>query len=367
MSTLGINDLKQFALPTGWDASELLKYELADGATYEAAINDILGGLIATTQDMLNDPFYGQLVRVTTELGREVRDGVATTGMSARTEYQKADPKRGKTIGWMFPLNSYDRTLGWTWDFLRRARQSQLDSDIETAVYDVRDNWERQILTRFFSTTENQLGTSGFDVPFVKGTGSVAYTPPAAMGQTFANTHTHFDRKTDDATGWADALEAGAAHLHEHGIMAPYIGIVPFADRANFTSLAGFIKPDRGVTYIQAVSTSALTVARMDETFFGMYETALGLVQLYASYRLPANYLGMFKGYGANNPRNPLAMRVDPQFGASPVLLSGEGHRHYPLENATIVHEFGIGVNDRLNGYACEFDSSGSYADPTIT
>jgi hypothetical protein len=367
VNPLGFNDLKQFALPTGWDASELQKYALVDGTTYEELVNDIAVVLSTTAQMMMNDPFYGGLLYFTEELGLEYRDGTAQGGMKERTEYSVGDPQRGKTIGHMLPLKSFDRGFGWTWDFLRKARRTQIDADIQTGIYDVRENWEKTTLTRFFSDTENQLGSSGFDVPFVKGGGSVAYTPPAQEGQVFTSSHTHFDRKTDDATGWAEALEEGAEHLFEHGILPPYDAIIPYVDKSNFVGLSKFIKPDRGVNYIQAPSANALTTARVDEVYFGMYETEIGLVQLRATRRVPANYAGLYKSYGSNDKRNPLAMRVDPKMGPGPVLMRGDRMREYPLEYAQVIHEFGIGVANRLNGYACFFDAAGSYTAPTIS
>lgn len=367
MGLLGHNDMKQFALPTGWDAGELEKYKLADGTTYQQVTDDIIAALLVKMQMLTDDPIYGGLIQITEELGREYSDGTGSAGMQQRTENTRADARRGKTIGHMWPLNSYDRGMGWTWDFLRKARRSQIDSDIATALYDVEDEWQRNILTRFFSTTENQLGSSGYDVPFIKGTGSVAHTPFPYGGQTFASTHTHFDRKTDDATGWAAALEEGAKHLWEHGLMPPYNAITPMADQANFKGLTGFIKPDRGVTYIQAPSTNALTVATVDEIYYGLFETTVGLVRLWATYRLPANYFGLYKTFGPNAPGNPLAVRVSEDLGEAPVLMRGENMRQFPLENAQIIHEYGVGVYDRLNGYAVEFDSSGSYAPPTIS
>jgi len=45
MATLGPNDLKQFALPSYWDASYISKYQLASGETYEQFIADVTAAL----------------------------------------------------------------------------------------------------------------------------------------------------------------------------------------------------------------------------------------------------------------------------------------------------------------------------------
>lgn len=361
-SLLGPNDMKQFALPQGWDASELLKYQLADGVDYEALTNDIIAALRLKYNELVSDPIYGSMIHVTEELGKEYRDGVTNIGMSERTEYTEADPKRGKTIGHMFPLKSYDRKMQWTYDFLRKARRAQIDAEVATALYDVEDNWQRNVLTRFFSNAENTLATSGVDVPFVKGGGTIAFTPPAYMGQKFTSSHSHFDRKTDDATGRIAALNEGMEHLVHHGINGPLVALVPYADKSDYTALTGFVRPDRGFRY-----TDSLTVGTFDDIFFGLFETDIGVVQLHACRRLPTNYLGLYRSYGRNAPKNPLAIRYAPDMGAAPILMRGPWRQEYPLENVTIIHEMGVGVDDRLNGYACYFNSSGNYTAPTIS
>lgn len=364
MSLLGINDLKQFALPAGWDGDELAKYALADGTTYEQMVDSIAQGLALANEALLNDPIWGGMIAITEESALEYRDGTAN-GMSERSEYQRADARRAATSGHMLPIKSYDRSLGWTFDFLRKARAAQLTADVADALYDMRDNWEKQLLTRFFSNSENAIG-SGYDVPFVNGSADdIVMTPPPYAGQSFANTHSHFERKATDAQ--SAALEAGAKHLWEHGIFGPYNAILPFTDIATYSALANFIKPDRGVEYISVGSNAPYAQADLgDERFIGLYESDYGLIRLWITPHLPSAYVGVYKPYGANDPRNPLRVRYASDLGAGAVLMRGEGFRQYPLEHAIVLHEFGVGVGNRLNGYACYFNGAGDYTTPTI-
>ncbi len=127
---LGIADMKQFAIPVGWDAGELAKFQFAGtGTTYDQVITDIVTALSIVNSGLLNDPLYGAMLSVTTEMTVEYRDGTAN-GMNERTEYGEPDARRGTTIGHMLPLKSFDRKLGWTYDFLRKARPIQLEADI---------------------------------------------------------------------------------------------------------------------------------------------------------------------------------------------------------------------------------------------
>lgn len=367
MALLGVNDLKQFALPIGWDGSELSRYLLADGSSYEQVVDTIAAGLAVANESLLNDPVWGGLMAITPEQALEYRDGTQN-GMTERTEYSRADTRRAATSGHSLPIKSYDRALGWTFDFLRKARAAQLEADIADALYDMRDNWEKQLLTRFFSVVENPIGAAGYDVPFVHGAGgAVDLTPPPYGGKTFASSHDHFDRKLTNAQ--ATALNDGAKHLWEHGIFGPYNAIVPFADVPVYSALAKFIKPNRGedIVYINTANNAPYAQATLnDERFIGLFESDYGLIRLWVTPHLPTNYLGVYKPYGQNDPRNPLRIRFAPDMGAGAVLMRGEGFRQYPLEHAIVLHEFGVGVGNRLNGYACYFAASGSYSDPAI-
>jgi hypothetical protein len=365
MALLGVNDLKQFALPIGWDGSELGRYLLADGSTYEQVVESIAAGLALANEALLNDPIWGGLMAITAEAALEYRNG-AQNGMAERTEYSRADTRRAATAGHTLPIKSYDRALGWSFDFLRKARAAQLEADIADALYDVRDNWEKQLLTRFFSSAENGIGAAGYDVPFVHGTaGNVDLVPPPYAGKTFDAAHDHFERK--GTTAHATALNDGAKHLWEHGIFGPYNAIVPFADIATYSALGKFIKPDRGVEYISTATNAPYAQADLnDERYIGLYESDYGLIRLWITPHLPSNYVGLYKPYGANDGRNPLRVRFAPDLGAGAVLMRGEGFRQYPLEHAIVLHEFGVGVGNRLNGYACYFAASGNYSDPSI-
>ncbi|MBZ0309063.1 MAG: hypothetical protein K8I82_23565 [Anaerolineae bacterium] len=363
---LGINDLKQLALPRGWDAGELAKYALADGVTYEQLVDNIIAGLMVANDSLMNDPILGSFISLTTETAIEYRDG--TTGsMEERTEHAKADIRRGATTGHTLPLKSYDRALGWTFDFLRKARSAQLEADIADALYAVRDNWERQLLKRFFSTAENGIGSSGYDVPLINGvSSSVDFTPPPYAGQTFTSAHTHFDRKA--TTEQAAALNTGAKHLWEHGLFGPFNAVIPFADIETYATLTKFVKPDRGIEYVATGSSAPYAQAALnDERYIGLFESDYGLIRLWITPHLPTNYLGIYKPFGSRDPRNPLAVRYAKDLGPGAVLMRGEAFRQYPLEQAILIHEFGVGVGNRLNGYACYFAASGSYANPTIS
>jgi hypothetical protein len=366
MATLGPNDLKQYALPTYWDATELEKIRLADGTTYAGFINDVSQGLALQNAALLADPLLGTMMAATTEAAVEYGVGVSN-GFEEATEYGLPDAKRAATTGHMLGLKEYDRAFGWTWMFLNKARRMQLDEDIASAMADLKNLWAQKILTRFFKSTYDSVG-SGRSMPFADGgTADSSWVPKPNpdRADAFAYTHTHLLRL--DGITQAN-LETAVKHLWEHGHDGPYELLVAQADIGswrNTTNVTGYVsRPDPLIRY--GVQTDLANV--MGEGIDGVIETAYGACRLRPNGRIPTNYWGLYKSYGVRDQRNPLWIRYNPKFGVGAVLLAGDHIRQYPLENAILWMEFGANVGrDRTNGVLVENDSTGVYADPTIS
>ena len=175
MTVLGINDLKQKAIPATWDAGELERLRLASGETYAQLINDVSAGLAMVNAELESIPLIAGLISETTEVAVEYPSGVSN-GYEDHTEYGTPDQKRGRTTGYMLPLRKYDRGLGWTFDMLEDARRAQLDADIASLVADTRNLWMKTVLTRLFKSTYDTVASSGKSVPI-----ATAAQPTAPM------------------------------------------------------------------------------------------------------------------------------------------------------------------------------------------
>lgn len=366
MATLGPNDLKQWALPAGWDAARLENLRLASGETYEQLINDITAGLSLANAALLADPIIGSLVTVSDEMTVEYRTGVSN-GFEDHTEYTLPDAKRAATTGHMLEMISKDRGLGWTWDFLRRARRSQIDADIASAMTDLRDVFQKTVLTRLFKSTYTAVGTSGKSMPVADGgTADSTYVPVnnPERASAFANTHTHLGR----LNGITQAnLETQVAHLWEHGFDAPFDLLVAQADLSswsNTTNVTGWVKRADGLIRY-GVQTD---LAAVDNSYIGVIETSTyGPVRVRATARIPTTYWAVYKSYGPGDSRNPIRLAPSPNFGLGAVLLAGDHIRQFPLEYAMLFLEMFVGIQDRAQVVLCENDSGGSYATPTIS
>ncbi len=366
MATLGPNDLKQIALPSGYDTAYLTQIALKDGRNYDQYLSDISAAIAAANGELLNDPLIASLVSVTEDTTLEYQIGVSN-GFQPHTEYGLPDGKRAKTTGSMLPLDSYDRMLDWTWDYLRNARSAQLDANVDSAIADLNDKWQQAILARLFKSTYTTVGASGKSMPLADaGTADSTYIPVnlPARATAFASSHDHIHAYNGITQA---GLEAGVANLWEHGLDAPFDLLIAMADMASWSTVAnvtGWIKRADGLIRYG----NATDLAQVGDDYVAVVETsAYGPVRVRASARIPTTYWAIYKSFGANDARNPLKVRVSPEFGVGAVLLSGRQFpiKQFPLEGAMLFSEFGVAVNDRI-GAAVYENTSGSWADPTI-
>jgi hypothetical protein len=369
MATLSFADLKNLAYPTLWDLAEMKKLQLADGATFDQMIGDVSAAARIMNGELLSMPHYGDLFAVQDNIEIEYPVGV-TNGVEESSEYSTPTPKRGKTSGHSLPIKAYDRALGWTIMYLRKARRISLDADIRSAMVDIRDDWQKKLLTRFFKSTAEAVGaTSGASVPFADGgTADSTYVPLSGPdGQSFLYTHNHFLRYDTIAHAIAPAV----LHLREHGHVAPYDLIGSQTDQAVYAALT---MATDGVAFHAPAWSDLLLGSQQDRArlgdinqYMGLIETPYGIVRLWLTPRVPTNYFGMFKSYGAGDARNPLRVRFDPKVGFGWQLVPGAWVNN-PVTLAVMYAEYGFGIgSDRTNGVAVYKAAAGNYTDPTIS
>jgi len=365
MATLGRNALLQYALPANWDAGELSKVRLQSGETYEELLTEITNALDDFNGVLLSEQPYAGLVSVTDEMALEYPIGVSNA-FQEHTEYSRPDAKRGATTGHMLPLKAYDFQFGWTWDMLRKARRAQIDADIAMGIAEARNIWQKTILTKLFRSTRQSVGSSGYDMPFCDGgTADPSYVPPYRpdRGGIFTSSHTHYLA----LNGITQAnVTTAVEHLWEHGHDGPYDMLVSRSDISswtNTTNVTGYIRrPDPLIQYGQDTD-----VAKVDAEYLGVINTDYGVIRVRACGRIPTTYYALYKSYGPMDERNPLKVRRSTQFPLGVILLAGDHIRQFPLENAILFFEFGVGCGaDRTAAVLCQ-NTSGSWSDPTIS
>lgn len=371
---IGRRDTTSLVMLDGWDATALQNFRLQDGTTYDSVVAQMNAGLAALNME-LQGGLWGMLASFTDQPDLEYRQG-ASNGFGQFTEYGRPDARRADTTGHMLPLLAYDRMLGWTWDYLRKARMSQVMADIQDAIKDARDIWRQKIFTRTLqrgddSGTNKGLGSSGESPGFATAAAStsVDFTPPAMGGTTFDSNHEHYVGITGGVFTNA-VFQDAKAELREHGHEPPYDFVIGPSDEVVVRGLSQTYEVGSDlVKYGMTQDLAALQINATDTVgsyFIGVNnDFAIRVVR-----GIPQYYGFGFKSYGLGSQRNPLKVRLQkgetaPRVIAMPDPNSSNGQN--PLQNLMLFLEFGVGVGmDRTNGTP-RYVNSATWTDGTVT
>lgn len=369
----GPRDTSSLVMLTGWDATELQNYKLQDGTNFAAVVTQMNTALAALNAELYSHPVWSQLVSYQNMPELEYRVGTSN-GMERFTEYGRPDAQRAATEGHMLPLKAWDRGLGWTWNYLRQARMTQIEADIADAVKDVRDKWRVQILTRLLQRGDDSgaadgLGSGGYSPGFATAAGStsVDFTPPSFGGNTFTSSHEHYVGISGGSFTTA-VFQDVKAELREHGHEPPYNVIIGPSDETTVKGLTETVEVASSV--VQYGITQDLARVGQPSIAPGIYPIGVNNdCIIWVVPGVPQYYGFGWKSYGANSQRNPLRIRLQkdmtrPMVTAMVDPRSGAGGA-YPLQYMMLFTEFGVGVgNDRTNGTA-RYVNSATWSDGT--
>jgi len=375
MANLGPRSSKHLVILTGWDADELEKLSLEDGTTYRQVVAMMEAGLAGVVNEFTAS-WYSRLFYVTDEPTVEYRVG-SSNGFERYTEYGRPDAKRGAVEGHMLPLIPHDRALGWTWEFLRKARTSQIQADIADALKDVKDLMRTEMLGRVFrrgddSGSADGLGSSGYSPGFATTAAqtNVDFDPPDYNGTSFDNTHEHYVAISGGA--FTNAVFSDTKdELMEHGHNPPFDFIIGPNDEDTVRGLSDFTPvPEMNVNYGATQDlASAPNMVDLDGSYYiGTISDCLVRVVR----GIPQYYGFGWKSYGSNSQRNPLYVRVStnaPMNGELRVVAMPdprENSGQIPLQHLMLFTEFGVGVGDRTNGTA-RYVNNATWSDGTVT
>jgi hypothetical protein len=367
MALLGPRDTRQLVNLAGWDATELRNYDRQNNTSYSevvAEFNAALGGLNA---EIAADPFIASVASLTDRPESEYGVG-GSNGFERHTEYGRPDIKRAAITGHMLPLKAFDRGLGWTWDFLRRADMSQVRADFASAITDARDIVRQQVLQRFLTRGDesgiiNGLGAGGYSPGFATAAANTAvdFTPPQYGATTFTSDHEHYVGVAGGAFTTA-ILDDMIAELNEHG----HTGVLDLAvgpnSVATIQGLTGFYGPASPLI----INGSGVTFANVDvNEYIGVYKT----LRIREVGGIPQYYGFAYKSYGNMDMRNPLKIRL-PQ-GLGSLLFTAmtdprAGNATTPIQYLMLFTEFGVGVNDRTAG-TTRYVNNATWADGVAT
>lgn len=364
MATLGFNDLKNVQVPSLWDLKTIKTIELADGTTFDIVVQQANAVLSVLSAELLAMRHYSNLFAVQQRPELKYAIGV-TNGYEVASEYGTPAPRRGARTGHMLPLVKYDRALGWTQMFLRDADMDDIDADLRSLVTDSKKLLQQKLLARHFKMEGETVGTtSNASVPFADGgvTDTTFVPVETDQGNVFTSSHDHFVRQAalNDAN-----LDTNVRNLQEHGHQSPFEVIASDADAASWAALTGFKQPEwAGIVY--RATTDRANIGDVSD-YFGYVESDWGIARIWLTPRVPTNYYSIYKAYGPGDPRSPLRVRINKNWGWGYKLVPGT-YVNAPQLMAVSYNEFGIGIGeDRTNGVCVFISGSGDYITPTIS
>lgn len=371
---LGPRDTTSLVSLTGWDVTELNNFRLADGTTYGAIVAEMNSALRGLNGDLASDPLWSGLVSYTDQPEVEYSMG-NTAGMEQHTEYSRPDAQRAGIEGHMLPLLTWDRGLGWTWDYLKRARTAQVQADIAAAIRDVRDRWRVQVFTRLLQRGDDSgalkgLGTSGLSPGFATAAAStgVDFIPPSWGGTSFTSAHEHYVSIAGGAFT-AAVFQDIRAEMREHGHLPPYDVLIGETAETTVRALTGFVPVAQQLVSYGNTTTLA-TFGAEDDSINGSYY--IGMIEdcrIRVVPGMPQYYAFGYKSYGPNNPRNPLRVRLERGFTRPTFYAMTDpraGNATTPIQYLMLYGEFGVGVGDRTNGTP-RYVNNASWTDGTPT
>lgn len=362
-------------VPTGVDPNILFQRGLEDGISTQEIL-ELAATLTGENNTKLENEYGGLMYFTERDYSRYRQGEAGRTPTKLSAEFSRTDGKRASKVGHMLPRNDFEDTIEYTTEYLERGNREDVRDDIVIVNESWRDRVALDVLTRALMTTENLIGASGYSPGWAIGTGTnVNFIPPKNGNIEFDSTHTQYIR-VNAAISNANvetALKNGARLLARLGHTGRKAALVSEADLTYYTTIsANFVRfiPREFVT--QAGSTQITTaegeLQGIPGELFGYYLSDYGVVELRYHERIPTTYGFMTKSYGANDPRNGLAVRIDPKgFGLmlDPEFRMGTVARLKWLDfRAT----HGVGVNDRTNGLAFQVASgSATYSNPPIS
>ncbi len=359
----GINDIKNvIRIPTNWDLAYMRQWSTADGVTWDRVVSRLAAALTLFNASLTQGP-WAAFLRSTTDTTIEYGLGTGSGELPPMPEHNRPDLFAGESSGHMIPMRDYGGGLGWTSLALRRATAGKLDLSVQALIDAGRVTWTKRFFERLFKKTSIRVGVSGISLPFADaGATDPVYVPPTWEGLDFDDGHNHYLRFADDKPGRAAATQAMVNHLREHGLTPPYVLVIPEEDTALWAAQDEYTPPANAILTTQGLERRAVNVDT--DLYTGVFEVDRGWGFYMPTHHLPANYAGMFKPMGYGNIMNPLAVRYEAGF---PLGLTIEGQViQFPLQEASAMFTFGMGVNNRLNGVNVYFAASGDYVDPTI-
>jgi len=286
-----------------------------------------------------------------------------------------------------YPFEWYDLRQAYTWRFLQKATQRQLDAVLNVAMEAENALVFEQVTKSLFNNANRTAMLDGFTSPFTvvalyNNDGS--YIPPY-KGQTFPGSHNHYLSSGTNAGQVAfdpqDFLDT-AGTVEHHGftkangyniifLMNPAdatASVVKFVRNQAFvsggastvTSLYDFIPTQANNQTLLLPPGYTLTGTLAPTSFAGLDVTgSWGPYLIVQDYQIPAGYMVAVATAGSSSELNLIGVREDENPALRGLILKPGNNNAYPLIDSNFIRGLGAGVRQRGAAAIMKLDASG--------
>lgn len=352
----GYLDTQNIDFAVGQTESRLRNMQNRLGINFSEFYNRLDGAMTALNAN--TDPLISSLINVTSA---DRVDGGATGSkvLQRAGEYSIVRPQHSGAAGHLLPLYHFAISLGFTAEALQTMTLERFQGEVATTVQGFRRGQRAEVLERLFSDAEFALDDDGVGASpgFAgSGTGSNVYAGAMPAGVTNLNLYSRvasagLEAEIKKVQGYLNAL---------HGF-GPLDMVTSSSLIDTIAALPGFVTA--GSPLVRQGGNEAEAMVAADQ-YIGVLN---GNIRVrHAEGQLNGSGLAIYKSYGANDVRNPLAWRFSTIWGQGAFVNDRE---LFPLGNAEISQYFGIGANNRVGAGLIAVAASGTYAanKPTVS
>jgi hypothetical protein len=359
----GYLDTTYIDLPDNIDETYLRGLEMRSGLTMEEMMTLIDQRLAAFNGSI--PAMVAMLISPTTEAETDGR-GATPFDVHERGEYNVPRGQQNEVLKHMLPLRGYDVATNWTEDGLEEMSRQSIENQIDGIIMGLRNQAIVKTLTRLFSDAEMRVqATSTASSPGFAGSGTGANVFGGAYpdGRSLPSGYSHYYAADTDASGEPEATIYEAVKRLAEWHDPPFDLLAPSAQVNTVQGFDDFYDAGSALVRRGNVESEAQVDASM---YVGVLATEYGDVRVHRNLkRTSDSVIAIFKTYGNLDPRNPLAWRYDEEKGRGAYLRS---RSLFPLSNAVVRHDYGIGVSDRTAAVLISTGSGEStYNAPTIS
>ena len=286
-----------------------------------------------------------------------------------------------------YPFDWYDLRQAYTWRFLAKATQRQIDMVMQQAIEAENALVFEQVTKSLFNNVNRTATIDGISTPFTvvalyNADGTV---PPPYKGQTFAGSHTHYlssGSNTGQVAFDPQDFTDIAGTIEHHGftraqgyniifLMNPadaQASVVKFVRNQTFvsggattvTSLYDFI-PATGSNMSLLLPPGYQLVGGLAPNSFAGLEVVgtWGPYMFIQDYQIPQGYTVGAATAGQSNNLNIVGIREDEDTNLQGLILKPGNNNNYPLIDSHFIRGIGAGVRQRGAAAIMKLDATG--------